>query len=163
MRIAIYPGSFDPVNTGHLDVIRRAARLFDKLYVAVMVNVDKKALFSCEERVDLLRRVVSGFENVEVVSSGGLLAQFAAEIGAGTIVKGIRNTGDFESEHQMAIINSSLNHELDTVLFPADSRYFHVSSTTVRSVAVMGGDLSGLVPDEIIPDIKDKLRRQGHN
>ena len=120
-------------------------------------------MFSCEERVGLLRRVVSGFENVEVVSNDGLLAQFAADIGAGTIVKGIRNTGDFESEHQMAIINSSLNRELDTVLFPADSRYIHVSSTTVRSVAMMGGDLSGLVPDEIIPDIKEKLRRQGHN
>ncbi|MGI6578431.1 MAG: pantetheine-phosphate adenylyltransferase [Eubacteriales bacterium] len=159
MRIAIYPGSFDPVNTGHLDIIKRAARLFDKLYVAVMVNVEKKTSFTWQERVDLLNRVVSGFSNVEVVSDGGLLAQFASSLGAKTIVKGIRNLSDFEAEHQMALINASLNHELDTVLLPADSRYMHVSSTAVRAVAAMGGDLTGLVPAEIIPDIKEKLCR----
>lgn len=159
MRIAIYPGSFDPVNTGHLDIIKRAARLFDKLYVAVMVNVEKKTSFTWQERVDLLNRVVSGFSNVEVVSDGGLLAQFASSLGAKTIVKGIRNLSDFEAEHQMALINASLNNELDTVLLPADSRYMHVSSTAVRAVAAMGGDLTGLVPAEIIPDIKEKLCR----
>jgi len=111
----------------------------------------------------MLRKVVSGFENVEVVSDDGLLAGFAAKLGAGTIVKGIRNSGDFETEHQMAIINSSLNRELDTVLLPADSRYMHVSSTAVRAVAAVGGDLTGLVPDEILPEVKEKLYRQGQN
>ena len=163
MRIALYPGSFDPVTVGHLDVIIRAARLFDKLYVAVMANVDKRTLFKPEEREDMLRAVVSDLPNVEVVSGYGLTAQFAATLGAKTLIKGIRGCNDFDIEYQMALINRALNHELDTVFLPADSRYAHVSSTAVRSIAMVDGDLTGFVPEEILPVIKKKLSKRSQN
>jgi len=157
MKKAIYPGSFDPVTEGHLDVIRRASGLFDKLYVAVMINVDKKTLFTCEERVDMLRTVTAGFENVEIVHHDGLLAGFAESLGACTIVKGIRNMSDFDIEYQMALINSKLNKKLDTIFFPSDSRYLYLSSTAVRSVVGTGGDITGFVPEVIRQAVLDKI------
>lgn len=163
MKIALYPGSFDPVTLGHLDVIKRASKLFDKLYVAVMVNVDKTTLFTAEERVEMLGAVISDFQNVEVVSRHGLTATLAAELGATTLVKGIRGNIDFDVEYQMALINRALNHELDTVFLPADSLLAHVSSTAARSIASVGGDLKGFVPEKILPVIMKKLSERSKN
>lgn len=157
MKKAIYPGSFDPVTEGHMDVIRRACGFFDKLYVAVMVNVDKHTLFTCEERVDMLRKVTAEFGNVEVVHHDGLLADFAESLGVETIVKGIRNMSDFDIEYQMALINSRLNRKLDTIFFPSKSEYLFLSSTAVRSVAGTGGDITGFVPEAIKQTVLDKI------
>lgn len=157
MKTAIYPGSFDPVTEGHVDIIRRASKIFDRLYVAVMVNADKKTMFSGEERVELLKRVISDIENVEVVRNDGLLADFADALGALTIVKGIRNVADFDGENQMALINSKLNPKLDTIFLPTSSPYMFVSSSAVRAVASAGGDITGFVPKEIIEMVYGKI------
>jgi pantetheine-phosphate adenylyltransferase len=157
MKTAIYPGSFDPVTEGHLDVIRRASGIFGKLYVAVMVNVDKKTLFTWRERVEMLKKVTSEFENVEIVHHDGLLADFAEKLGAEVIVKGVRGIGDFDIEYQMAQINSKLNPKLDTIFFPTRSRYLFLSSTAVRSVASTGGDITGFVPEAIRQFVLDRI------
>jgi pantetheine-phosphate adenylyltransferase len=156
MKRAIFPGSFDPVTEGHLDIIRRAAALFDRFYVAVMVNVDKKTLFTWEERVGMLRKATAELVNVEIVHSSGLLADFAASLGANTIVKGVRNSSDFDDEYQMALINSKLNPGLDTIFLPTRSQYMYLSSTAVRSVAGTGGDITGFVPNEIMGTVLEK-------
>ena len=157
MNAAIYPGSFDPVTEGHIDVIKRASGIFDRLYVAVMANVDKRTMFTADERVEMLKKSVAGFHHIEIVRSGGLLAEFAASLGVSTIVKGIRNMADFDSENQMALINAKLNPKLDTVFFPTRSEYMFLSSSAVRAVAIAGGDISGFVPAEIVADVRKKI------
>ena len=132
MSIAIYPGSFDPVTKGHLNIIARAAKSFDKLIVCVMVNSDKHPMFSLEERVDMLRRVTCGMENVEVDFSDSLLAEYAKSRGAGVIVKGLRAMSDFEREFQMAIINHKLNPGLDTMFLTAEHQFMYLSSSMVK-------------------------------
>lgn len=160
MRTAIFPGSFDPVTQGHIDIIKRAASLFDRLVVAVMVNLDKQTLFSSEERVDMLRLATSGIENVEVVHSHGLLVDFADSIGACTIVKGLRNGSDFDNEYQMALINSKLNPKLETVFLSTKSEYMYLSSTAVRSVAGTGGDITGFVPEVVKGIVLEKIAQK---
>lgn len=149
MKTAIYPGSFDPVTEGHIDIIRRAAKLFDKLYVAVMTNVDKKTMFTGEERTEMIRLSVAGFNNVEVVLRDGLLAGYAAAAGSEYLVKGLRTVSDFESEFQMSLINKKLNPGLETVFLPANENHLYLSSSAVRSVAISGGDITGFVPEVI--------------
>ncbi|MCD8376034.1 MAG: pantetheine-phosphate adenylyltransferase [Oscillospiraceae bacterium] len=159
MKTAIYPGSFDPVTLGHLNIIKRAAQAFDRLIVCVMVNSRKTgSLFNPKERVELLRRVTGQLRNVEVDFSNGLLADYAREKGAHVVVKGLRAVSDYESEVQMAIINRKLYHNLDTFFIPSSEKYTYLSSTVVREMARYGADLSDFVPREIISDVEAKAR-----
>ena len=157
MKIAIYPGSFDPITSGHLNIIQRAANIFDKLIVCVMVNAGKHPMFSQEERVDLIRRVTQDLENVEVDSSNELLADYARRRGSCVIVKGLRAGSDFENEFQMALINRKINADLDTMFLTADSQYMYLSSSMVKELGTYGVDLSDLLPSEIIPDFQERI------
>ena len=157
MKSAIYPGSFDPVTSGHLNIIRRAANIFDKLIVCVMVNAGKNPMFTLEERVDLIRRVTQDLPNVEVDSSNALLAEYAKQKGSCVIVKGLRAGSDFENEFQMALINRKINPELDTMFLTAESQYMYLSSSTVKELASYDVDLSDFLPEAIIPDFKKRV------
>lgn len=157
MKIAIYPGSFDPVTSGHLNIIRRAASIFDKLIVCVMVNAGKNPMFTLEERVELIRRVTGDIPNVEVDCSSELLANYAKRRGGCVIVKGLRAGSDFENEFQMALINHKINPELDTMFLTAESQYMYLSSSTVKELGGYGVDLSDFLPEEIIPDFQKKI------
>ncbi len=160
MKIAIYPGSFDPVTSGHLNVIRRSARIFDKLIVCVMVNAGKNPMFTLEERVDLIRRVTEDLPNVEVDCSSELLADYARRRGGCVIVKGLRAGSDFENEFQMALINHKINPELDTMFLPAESQFMYLSSSTVKELGNYNVDLSDFLPGEIIPDFQAKIEQK---
>ena len=165
MKIAIYPGSFDPVTSGHLNIIRRAASIFDRLIVCVMVNSTKKPMFDQNERVDMIRRVTSDIPNVEVDSSNELLAEYAKRKGSCVIVKGLRAGSDFENEFQMALINHKINPSLDTMFLTAEHQYMYLSSSTVKELGYYDVDLSDFRPEEIIPDFKKRITtiRQGGN
>ena len=165
MKIAIYPGSFDPITSGHLNIIRRAANIFDRLIVCVMVNHSKKPMFSREERVDLIRRVIGDIENVEVDSSDELLAEYAKRKGSCVIVKGLRAGSDFENEFQMALINHKINPTLDTMFLTAEHQYMYLSSSTVKELGSFDVDLADFLPEQIIPDFKQRVAaiNQGGN
>ena len=156
MKTAIYPGSFDPITLGHLNIITRAARCFDKLIVCVMVNSQKNGLFTPEERVELIRKVVSQLPNVEVDASSVLLAEYARQRRARVIVKGLRAVSDFESEVQMAVVNRKLNPNVDTMFLPSNEKYTYLSSTVVKEMVRYGVELSDFIPREIIEDVKRK-------
>ena len=157
MKIAIYPGSFDPITSGHLNIIRRAANIFDKLIVCVMVNAGKNPMFTLEERVELIHRVTWDIPNLQVESSNKLLAEFAREQGSCVIVKGLRAVSDFENEFQMALINRKINPDLDTMFLTADSEYMYMSSSVVKELGSYGANLADFLPKEIIPDFQRKL------
>ena len=165
MKTAIYPGSFDPITLGHLNIIKRAAVCFDKLIVCVMVNSEKvnRGLFTEAERVELIRRVVAKLPNVEVDSSSTLIAEYARQKRACTLVKGLLAVSDYENELQMALINRKLNPRLETMFLPSSAKYTYVSSSMVKEMASYGADLSDFVPREIIADIQEKMngRRDG--
>ncbi len=163
MKTAIYPGSFDPVTSGHLNIIRRAANIFDKLIVCVMVNAGKDPMFSLEERVDLIRRVTADISNVEVDASSELLAEYAKRKGSCVIIKGLRAGSDFENEFQMALINHKINPMLDTMFLTAEHQYMYLSSSTVKELGSYDVDLSEFLPDAIIPDFQRRIKekRQG--
>ena len=158
MKIAIYPGSFDPVTSGHLNIIRRAAKIFDRLVVCVMVNGGKSPMFTLEERVDLIRRVTRDLPNVEVDASNELLAEYARRKGGCVIVKGLRAGSDFEYEFQMALINRNINPDLDTMFLTAEHQYMYMSSSTVKELGRYGVDLSTFLPEEIIPDFQERIK-----
>ena len=161
MKIAIYPGSFDPVTLGHLNVIKRAGQAFDRVIVCVMVNSEKNGgLFTPEERVDMLRRTTSHLPNVEIDSSGELVADYARRKGARVLVKGLRAVSDFEKEVQMAIINRKLYHNLDTFFIPSSEKYTYLSSTVVKEMARYGADLNDFVPREIIAEVQAKFKKE---
>lgn len=157
MKLAIYPGSFDPITLGHLNIIRRAASCFDKLVVCVMYNSSKQGIFLPEERVALIRRCVARFDNVEVDSSTGLLADYARVREANTVVKGLRAISDYESEVQMAVINRKLNPDLETMFLASSEKYTYLSSTIVKEMARYGADLREFVPEEILVDVSEKM------
>ena len=157
MKVAIYPGSFDPITSGHLNIIQRAANIFDKLIVCVMVNAGKNPMFTLEERVDLIRRVTRDIPNLEIHCSNKLLAEFAREQGSCVIVKGLRAVSDFENEFQMALINRKINADLDTMFLTADKEYMYMSSSVVKELGSYGANLSDFLPQEIIPDFQRKL------
>ena len=157
MKIAIYPGSFDPVTSGHLNIIRRASKIFDKLIVCVMVNAGKHPMFTVDERVELIRRVTADIPNVEVDGSSELLAEYAKRKGSCVIVKGLRAGSDFENEFQMAMINHKINPNLDTMFMPAEHQYMYMSSSTVKELAAYDVDLSDFLPEQIIDDFKKRV------
>ena len=165
MKIAIYPGSFDPITSGHLNIIRRAARIFDKLIVCVMVNAGKNPMFSQQERVELIRRVTADIDNVEVDCSSELLADYAQKKGSGVIVKGLRAGSDFENEFQMALINRKINPDLDTMFLTSDHQFMYLSSSVVKELGHYQVDLSDFLPEQIIPDFQMRINkiRQGGN
>ena len=157
MKTAVYPGSFDPITSGHLNIIRRAANIFDRLIVCVMVNAGKNPMFTLEEREELIRRVTLDLPNVEVDCSNELLADYARRRGSCVIVKGLRAGSDFENEFQMALVNRKINPELDTMFLTADSQYMYLSSSMVKELGNYGAELSDFLPEEIIPDFCKKL------
>ena len=165
MKTAIYPGSFDPITLGHLNIIKRAAVCFDKLIVCVMVNSEKvnRGLFTPEERVELIRRVVANLPSVEADCSSTLIAEYARQKRACTLVKGLRAVSDYENELQMALINRKLNPRLETMFLPSSAKYTYVSSSMVKEMARYGAELSDFVPREIIGDVQRKMdsRRDG--
>ena len=165
MKTAIYPGSFDPITLGHLNIIKRAAVCFDKLIVCVMVNSEKvnRGLFTPEERVELIRRVVAKLPNVEADCTSTLIAEYARQKRACTLVKGLRAVSDYENELQMALINRKLNPRLETMFLPSSAKYTYVSSSMVKEMARYGAELSDFVPREIIGDVQRKMdsRRDG--
>ncbi len=158
MRIGVYPGSFDPMTKGHLDIVVRASKLFDKLIVGVLKNDSKQSIFTMEERVSLIKKCVSELDNVEVEMFQGLLVDFVKEKGAGTIVRGLRAVSDYEYELQMAMLNKHMEENVDTIFFMTDIHNSFLSSSIVKDVAQNGGKIKGLVPDEIIEDVYKKLR-----
>ena len=160
MKIAIYPGSFDPVTSGHLNIIRRAATIFDRLIVCVMVNAGKSPMFTLEEREELIRRVTSDIPNVEVDHSSELLADYARKKGSCVIVKGLRAGSDFENEFQMALINHKINGNLDTMFLTAEHQYMYLSSSTVKELGRYHVDLSDFLPEEIIPDFEKRIQER---
>ncbi|HEX21529.1 MAG TPA: pantetheine-phosphate adenylyltransferase [Actinobacteria bacterium] len=159
MRIALCPGSFDPITLGHLDIIERAVRLYDKVIVGVVENPNKSHLFSTEERVEMVTTSLVGMEKVEVSSFNGLLVEFAREHQVRVIIKGLRAISDFEHEFQMAHLNKKLASELETVFMMASPEYMFLSSSAVKEIALFGGSVAGLVPDNICFSLKNKLNK----
>ncbi len=163
MKTVICPGSFDPVTVGHMDIIRRSAAMFDKVIVVVMNNYQKRDrhAFSAEERVELLKRCTKDIPNVEVEAYAGLLAEYARQKNAVAVVKGLRAVSDFEYEFQQALTNMRLNSELDTVFMTTTAENMFLSSSVVKQVCELGGDISSFVPEEIRDDIIKRLRGRG--
>ena len=157
MTVAVYPGSFDPVTLGHVDIIRRAAKMFDRVVVAVGINMEKKPWFTVEERKELLRSATNDIENVEVVDFEGLLVDFARQYGSCVILKGLRAVSDFEYEFQMALTNNKLAPEIETVFLTTSAENMYLSSSVVKQIAAFGGDISSFVPDVIRESIVNRI------
>ena len=160
-KTVICPGSFDPVTFGHIDIITRAASMFDHVIVGVFVNMAKKPDFDIDERIGFLKRTVGHLPNVEIVGFDGLLAECAKECGACAVVRGLRAVSDFEYEFQMALTNRKLNPDLDTVFLASDAQYTYLSSSIVKNVASFGGDIRNFVPECIHDEIFERLNRKG--
>jgi pantetheine-phosphate adenylyltransferase len=154
--VAIYPGSFDPLTNGHVDIIHRGARLFDRIVIAVLINLEKAPLFTVPERVEIAREAFRGHANVEVDTFDGLLVDYARKRGAGVIVKGLRAVSDFEFEMQMALMNRRLNPDVETVFMMPTQPYTYVSSRLVKEVVALGGSVHGLVPESVEKRLRDK-------
>lgn len=157
MKLAVYPGSFDPVTNGHKDIIARASRLFDEVIVLVSVNAVKHPSFSTEERVAMLRAVTTEFTNVTVDTDDGLLVDYVKKVGAAAIVKGLRAVSDFEYEFQMALANRKLYDGAETVFLTTTTENMYLSSSVVKQIASFGGDISHFVPENILEDIRKRL------
>ena len=160
MKNAIYPGSFDPVTNGHLDVIKRASRIFDKVYVAVLTNSAKHPMFTIQERIDMIRQVTEEYANVEADAFSGLLVDYMEQVGANVIIKGLRAVSDFEYEFQMALMNHKLKREVETLFMMTSARYQYLSSSIVKEVAQYGGNMAGLVPDALVDPITQRALQQ---
>ncbi len=157
MKLAIYPGTFDPVTNGHLDIVERAAMLFDQVVVAVTTNSAKNPMFSVAERLEMFREVTQHFTNVRVESFSGLLVEYAAGRGASVLIRGLRAISDFEYESQMALINRKISRGMDTVFLTANEKYTYLNSTIVKEVARFGGDVTCFVPAAVNERIRQKL------
>ncbi|MEG1984225.1 MAG: pantetheine-phosphate adenylyltransferase [Oscillospiraceae bacterium] len=160
MKLAICPGSFDPITKGHLDIIIRAAKLFDSVLVVVLHNPEKSPLFTIDERVEMIKRVTQKLSNVSVDTYYGLLADYVKLKGACAIVKGLRAVSDFEYEVQMDLINKQLNPEFETIFLNTSQEYMFLSSSIVKQIAAFNGDISAFIPDEISQDIIDRFHKE---
>lgn len=158
MKTAVYPGSFDPVTNGHLDIIRRGAAVFDRVIVAVLHNPSKQGLFPVEKRLEMLRRVCTDLPNVRVDSFQGLLVDYIRQTGADAILRGLRSTADFESELPMAQLNRSMLPEAETLFLPASPQHLYTSSSAVREIGRFGGDITPFVPACIVQEVAEALR-----
>ena len=158
-KVAVYPGSFDPITNGHIDVIKRASKVFDHLIVAVLVNDSKKSMFTLDERLDILKHSIDNLDNVSFDSFSGLLVDYCKEKQLSAIVRGLRAISDFEFELQMAQMNRQLYDETETVFFTTSEQYSYLSSSLVKEVAKFGGKIDGLIPDYAIMKMKQKLSR----
>ncbi len=156
-RIAIYPGTFDPITNGHLSIIKRALEIFDKLIVAILINPQKKPLFSVEERIFMIKEATKDIGNVEVDTFEGLLVDYAVKKGVNVIIRGLRATSDFEFEFQMALMNRKLNRSIQSIFLMTDYKWLYVSSSIIKEVARFGGDVKGLVPDIVNEKLKQKF------
>ncbi|UCC66552.1 MAG: pantetheine-phosphate adenylyltransferase [Deltaproteobacteria bacterium] len=159
-KVAVYPGSFDPITYGHLDIIKRALKIFDKVIVAVAHNYDKKSLFTHTERVEMIQDALKGHPNVTVESFEGLLMEYMKGTNARVVLRGLRATSDFEYEYHMASMNRSLNQEIDTLFMVTGKDYFFVSSRTIKEVASLGGSVEGLVPKNVAQKLREKFAQQ---
>jgi pantetheine-phosphate adenylyltransferase len=162
MKLAVYPGSFDPLTNGHVDIIERGTRLFDRIVVAVLVNLSKAPLFSTQERVEILREVFKGRPNVEVDTFDGLLVDYVARRNADVIVRGLRAVSDFETEFQMALMNRRLGPQIETVFMMPAEQYTYISSRLIKEVFSLGGQVRGLVPEVVESRLREKQRGQVH-
>ena len=162
MKLAVYPGSFDPLTNGHVDIIERGTRLFDKIIVAILVNVEKSPLFSMQERVEIVREVFKGSPNVEVDTFEGLLVDYVAARKADVIVRGLRALSDFETEFQMALMNRRLNSHIETVFMMPAEQYTYISSRLIKEVFSLGGQVRGLVPEIVESRLREKQRGKAH-
>ncbi len=162
MNTVVYPGSFDPITNGHLDIIKRSAATFDEVIVVVLVNPHKKGLFEASERVELIKKALEpiGDVNVKVECFNGLLVDFMKEKNAKIIIKGLRAVSDFEYEFQMSLMNNKLDPTVETVFMMTRAEYSFLSSSSVKQVAIFGGSIIGLVPDEIIEDVMEKVNKK---
>lgn len=164
MRKAVYPGSFDPITNGHLDIIKRSSYVFDEVIVAVLINPDKKGWFEIDERVAHIQKVIASYKNVKVKRFSGLLVDFMNAEEADVIVKGLRSMSDFDYEFQMALMNKKLDKTKETVFMMTNSKYSYLSSSATKQVALFGGCLEDLVPDEIKEDLKKRAKiKRGDN
>ncbi len=160
MKIAIYPGSFDPITCGHLDIIKRSCKVFDKVIVAVLNNGSKKPMFSVLERMQLINRCIKDLPNCEVDSFDGLLMDYAKKKNADTVIRGLRAISDFEYEFQMALLNKKLNPDIETMFMVTNLNCLYISSSVVKEICLYGGNTQGLVPEEIIEDVKYKIEKE---
>lgn len=156
-RIAVVPGSFDPITKGHMDIIKRAVKIFDKVIVLVVINNEKAPAFTPEERVNFIQRAIKSFDNIEADSYKGLLVDYVKQVGACAIVKGLRAVSDFEYEFQMALINKELYDKVETVFLSTSTENLYLSSSVVKQIASFGGDIARFVPAEICEDIYSRL------
>ncbi len=159
MKIAVYPGSFDPITCGHLDIIRRSSVMFDEVIIAVLNNSAKTPLFSAEERVRLIEKSIADLPNCRAVYFSGLLVDFVQQQGATAVIKGLRAISDFEYEFQMALLNKKLNPNIETLFMCTNANYSYISSSIVKEIAGLGGDFSDLLPKEIYEDVKQKIKK----
>jgi len=157
MQRAILPGTFDPPTNGHLDVIARAAKIFDLVYVAISINPQKECVFSPFERKEMITELVSGFKNVEVHLWNGLIVDFAVKMQAKVIVRGVRALMDFNYEFELSLMNKALNPEIETIFIPTDQKYFVLRSSAIKEIARLKGDISGMIPELVAKALKDKL------
>lgn len=160
LKIAVYPGSFDPITCGHLDIIKRSCKLYDKVIVAVLNNSGKNPMFSVDERVELIKKCTKDIPNCEVKAFGGLLVDFVHQVGAQSIIRGLRAISDFEYEFQLALLNKKLAPDVETVFMVTNLNCLYISSSVVKEICHYGGNSEDLIPNEIINDIKAKIEKE---
>ena len=159
MKIAVYPGTFDPITNGHVDIIYRSAKLFDKIIVTVAVNTQKTPLFDLSERVEMIRQSLGNEEKIEVDQFDGLIAEYLKRVNASAMIRGLRAVSDFEYEFQMSLMNRKLNPDVETVFLTPAQEYIHLNSTIVKEVASFGGDVSEYVPDYVKAKLQEKFKK----